>query len=73
MAVIRETAPWQGLVDSGRGEQVVAESRFGARKPRTVPLPDDLHPALRESLARAGIEALYSHRRTRLKPRARTT
>ena len=61
MAVIRETAPWQGLVDSGRGEQVVAESRFGARKPRTVPLPDDLHPALRESLARAGIEALYSH------------
>jgi len=61
VAVIRETAPWQGLVDSGRGEQVVAESRFGARKPRTVPLPDDLHPALRESLARAGIEALYSH------------
>ncbi|TML34565.1 MAG: DEAD/DEAH box helicase, partial [Actinobacteria bacterium] len=61
MAVIRETAPWQGLVDSGRGEQVVAESRFGARKPRTVRLPDDLHPALRESLARAGIEALYSH------------
>jgi len=61
VAVIRETAPWQGLVDSGRGEQVVAESRFGARKPRTVRLPDDLHPALRESLARAGIEALYSH------------
>src|SRR5437660_10685484 len=61
VAVTRETAPWQGLVDSGRGEQVVAESRFGATRARTVPLPDDVHPELVKALARVGIDALYSH------------
>src|SRR3989440_2570219 len=61
VAVTRETAPWQGLVDAARGEQVVAETRFGARRARTVPLPDELHPALAKTLALAGIEKLYSH------------
>src|SRR5918911_582868 len=61
VAITREQAPWEGLVESGRGEQVVAESRFGARRAATVPLPGDLHPALLESLARAGIDALYPH------------
>ena len=61
MAITRETAPWHGLVESGRGEQVVAESRFGARRPETVPIPGDLHPALLEALERSGVEALYSH------------
>src|SRR5437763_3198926 len=61
VAVTRETAPWQGLVDAARGDQVVAETRFGARRARTVPLPDELHPALAKALALAGIEKLYSH------------
>src|SRR2546421_6581192 len=61
VAVTRETAPWQGLVDSGRGEQVVAETRFGARRPRAAPIPGDVHPALAKALARAGIDKLYSH------------
>ena len=61
MAITREQAPWEGLVESGRGEQVVAESRFGARRAATVPLPGDLHPALLEALARAGVRELYSH------------
>ncbi len=31
------------------------------RPARTVPLPEDLHPALRAALQRAGISQLYSH------------
>ncbi|HKP91658.1 MAG TPA: DEAD/DEAH box helicase [Thermoleophilaceae bacterium] len=61
MAVTREKAPWEGLVESGRGEQVVAETRFGARRAATVPVPDDLHPKLLEALGRAGIDELYTH------------
>src|SRR5918911_1904362 len=61
VAVTREQAPWEGLVESGRGEQVVAETRFGARRAATVPVPDDLHPALLEALGRAGIGELYTH------------
>ncbi|MFL5782816.1 MAG: DEAD/DEAH box helicase [Thermoleophilaceae bacterium] len=61
MAITREQAPWDGLVESGRGEQVVAETRFGARRPATVPIPDDLHPKLLEALARSGVGELYTH------------
>ncbi|MBV9213263.1 MAG: DEAD/DEAH box helicase [Actinobacteria bacterium] len=61
MAVTRQRAPWEGLVDSARGEQVVAETRFGARPARAVGLPTDLHPALADALARSGVDALYSH------------
>ncbi|HEX8073981.1 MAG TPA: DEAD/DEAH box helicase [Thermoleophilaceae bacterium] len=61
MAVTREQAPWDGLIEAGRGEQVVAESRLGARKAETVPLPADLHPALLEALDRTGVRELYSH------------
>src|SRR5205823_9148995 len=32
-----------------------------ARPPRTAPLPDELHPKLREALARQGIDELYAH------------
>jgi hypothetical protein len=53
VAITREQAPWDGLVESGRGEQVVAETRFGARRPQTVPVPSDLHPKLLEALARS--------------------
>jgi DEAD/DEAH box helicase domain-containing protein len=61
VAVTREQAPWDGLIEAGRGEQVVAESRLGARKAETVPLPADLHPALLEALDRTGVRELYSH------------
>jgi DEAD/DEAH box helicase domain-containing protein len=61
MAIARTTAPWQGLVDEGRGEQVVYEGRLGARGGETVPVPGDLHPALLEALDRTGVTQLYSH------------
>jgi DEAD/DEAH box helicase domain-containing protein len=53
--------PWEELLESGRGEQLVTESREGARKAESTPLPDHLHPELREALERTGVESLYSH------------
>ncbi|HYH59960.1 MAG TPA: DEAD/DEAH box helicase [Thermoleophilaceae bacterium] len=53
--------PWHAVIESGRGEQLVQQARYGARAAELAPLPDGLHPALSESLARAGIEQLYSH------------
>src|SRR5919202_506536 len=53
--------PWSGLIESGRGEQLVTQARYGARPAETAALPEDLHPELRQALARAGIEGLYSH------------
>jgi DEAD/DEAH box helicase domain-containing protein len=61
VAVTRQEAPWSGLIEAGRGEQVVAETRFGAQAAETVPIPDDLHPALLEALAHSGVRELYSH------------
>src|SRR5215213_136836 len=62
MAVTRRTEPWSGLLDAGRAdERLVREAYEGAREPRFEPIPEDLHPAVREGLARAGIDPLYSH------------
>jgi DEAD/DEAH box helicase domain-containing protein len=56
-----DKAPWHELLDSGRGEQLVRQARYGAQRPRTTPLPRDLHPKLAEALERTGITRLYSH------------
>ncbi len=53
--------PWRDVIEAGRGEQLVRQARYGARPAETAPLPDELHPALTESLARAGIGELYAH------------
>ncbi len=53
--------PWEEILKRGEGEQLVREARTGARPASTVAIPDSLHPALREALARAGIEELYAH------------
>ncbi len=57
----RTKAPWQGLIESGRDEQVVYEGRLGARKAQRVPVPEHLHPALLEALDRGGVTKLYTH------------
>jgi DEAD/DEAH box helicase domain-containing protein len=45
-------------------EPVLAALRhFPARAAELVPFPPDLHPRLRESFAKRGIESLYSHQR----------
>ncbi len=48
------------LETAGEGE-VVATTREKARPGVTAPLPEDIHPALREALSASGIEALWSH------------
>ncbi len=62
MAVAREIEPWDALLEAGRrDERLVASAREGARAADSVPIPEDLHPAVREGLGRAGIDELYSH------------
>src|SRR3954469_8505328 len=62
MAVTRRTEPWSDLLDAGRAdERLVREAFEGAREPRLVPVPVDLHPAVRDGLSRAGIDRLYAH------------
>src|SRR4051795_5349280 len=61
VAKVRTPLPFEGVLETGRGEQLVTTAREGARPGEPVALPDDLHPSLVESLAEAGIEALWSH------------
>jgi DEAD/DEAH box helicase domain-containing protein len=58
---VRTETPWEAILESAADEQLVARSRIGARRGETVPVPAELHPALREALAAAGIEQLYAH------------
>jgi DEAD/DEAH box helicase domain-containing protein len=61
LAKIRTPLPFEGVLEAGRGEQLVTTAREGARPGEAVPLPEDLHPNLLEALSEAGIEALWSH------------
>ena len=62
MAVTRTIEPWSELLDAGRAdERLVREAFEGAREPSLAPIPDELHPAVRQGLAAAGIGALYAH------------
>src|SRR3954452_25012893 len=61
MATTRTKMPWDDVLELGRGEQLVAQSRFGAQPAEPRPLPDSLHPTLVEALERTGIDELYSH------------
>src|SRR6059058_32368 len=61
MATVRTKMPWDEVIELGRGEQLVAQSRFGAQAGEAAPLPDTLHPALVEALERTGIDELHSH------------
>jgi DEAD/DEAH box helicase domain-containing protein len=53
--------PWTDLLDSARGEQLVRQSRLGARPAELRPVPSEIHPALRDALERTGVTELYSH------------
>ncbi len=53
--------PWEALLDRGEGEQLVARSRERAQDALTEPVPEQLHPALRDGLARTGVESLFAH------------
>jgi DEAD/DEAH box helicase domain-containing protein len=52
------TARWDDLL---QGEELEYLGSEPAREPRLAPLPDDLHPRVREALEAQGVEALYAH------------
>lgn len=45
-------------------ENIVTWQTINAKEAQTVSLPDDLHPALKDSLTKRGIEKLYTHQKT---------
>jgi len=62
VAVTRRIEPWSELLAEGRADaRLVREAVEGPREPELAPIPSDLHPAVREGLRAAGIEALFSH------------
>ena len=67
MAVTQRTEPWSALLEAGREDGRLAAASFrGAKSAVTAPVPDDLHPEVREALGRVGIDALYVHQRDAL-------
>ncbi len=61
MATAPPTLPWQGLIESGRAERLVAQAHYGAQAAERTPLPEDLHPAVVDALRGRGIGSLYTH------------
>ena len=61
VARIETSAPWDGVLEKGRDEELVATSGEREQSALLEELPAGLHPALMESLAAAGIEALWAH------------
>jgi len=53
-------ASWDDLL---QGEEIAYLGTETAREARLTPLPDELHPRVREALAAQGIDTLYTHQR----------
>jgi DEAD/DEAH box helicase domain-containing protein len=53
-----ETTRWADLLE---GEELAHLGTEPEREPRVEPVPDDLHPRVREALAGRGVAALYGH------------
>src|SRR5437870_3849144 len=54
------TSSWDDLL---QGEEIAYLGTEPAREARLAPLPDELHPRVRDALAAQGIEQLYTHQR----------
>jgi len=54
------TSSWDDLL---QGEEIAYLGTEPAREPRLAPLPDELHPCVRDALAAQGIGELYTHQR----------
>ncbi len=61
MSRVPTSYPWEAVLEPGRDEELVATSRERAQAGLSEPIPDDLHPAVLEGLAAAGIESLWAH------------
>jgi DEAD/DEAH box helicase domain-containing protein len=53
-------ASWDDLL---QGEEIAYLGTEAAREARLAPLPEELHPRVREALAAQGIDTLYTHQR----------
>jgi DEAD/DEAH box helicase domain-containing protein len=58
MSDVRYAAGWAGLLE---GEELAHLEEVPAREAVLAPLPETLHPRVREALAAQGVEALYAH------------
>jgi DEAD/DEAH box helicase domain-containing protein len=58
--VATAAAQWSDLL---QGEEIAYVSTEPAREARLAPLPDELHPRVRDALAAQGIDELYTHQR----------
>src|SRR5437588_3070887 len=54
------TSSWDDLL---QGEEIAYVSTEPAREALLAPLPDELHPRVRDALAAQGIDQLYTHQR----------
>jgi DEAD/DEAH box helicase domain-containing protein len=61
VAPVRTSYPWEAVLETGRDEELVRLVRQDPERGVATALPADLHPALLEALASAGIEELWSH------------
>jgi DEAD/DEAH box helicase domain-containing protein len=62
VSAVRQTEPWQSLLETGRSdERLVHEDVYGARSARPVALPGGLNATVRMALERRGITSLYAH------------
>jgi DEAD/DEAH box helicase domain-containing protein len=62
VAAVRETEPWEALLQSGReDERLVHDDLYGERAARTTAIPAQLNWRVIEALGAAGIERLYEH------------
>ncbi len=62
MAIAGETEPWAALVEQGRADQrLVHDDSYDARGARLTLVPPELNPTVKQALASAGIDQLYSH------------
>ncbi len=61
MSPVHAPYPWEPVLETAAEDEVVATTRERAQRGVTTPVPEDLHPALREGLSAAGIDSLWSH------------
>ena len=60
----KEKAGWSDALEpllAGEDERLVATSLETPHDAALAPIPDELHPAVREALVRVGIDSLFSH------------
>ncbi|MGP0050604.1 MAG: DEAD/DEAH box helicase [Solirubrobacteraceae bacterium] len=62
MSGVRETEPWEALLETGRTDQrLVHDAVYEARAARLVSIPEQLSWPVTQALLQAGIEHLYTH------------